>query len=56
MKVFYHIDNDGKCAGFWVRTLAAHTDNYPLEFYRINYDVDFPLDIIQPDEQVYIVD
>lgn len=56
MKVFYHIDNDGKCAGFWVRALAAHTDNYPLEFYRINYDVEFPLDIIQDDEQVYIVD
>lgn len=21
MKVFYHIDDDGKCAGYWVKTL-----------------------------------
>ena len=56
MKVFYHIDNDGKCAAFWVRALANKKDDYPLEFYRINYDVEFPLNIIQPNEQVYIVD
>ena len=56
MKVFYHIDNDGKCAAFWVRALANKKDDYPLEFYRINYDAEFPLNIIQPNEQVYIVD
>lgn len=39
MKVFYHIDNDGKCAAFWVRALANKKDDYPLEFYRINYNV-----------------
>lgn len=56
MKVFYHVDNDGKCAGFWVKQLAQHYDNYPLEFYKINYGMDFPFDEIQPNEQVYIVD
>ena len=56
MKVFYHVDNDGKCAGFWVKELAKHYDNYPLEFYKINYGMEFPFDEIQENEQVYIVD
>ena len=56
MKVFYHIDNDGKCAAFWVRELAKHTDNYDITYHKINYGMDFPFDDIRKDEQVFIVD
>lgn len=56
MKIFYHLDNDGKCAGFWVKQLAQHTDNYDMEFYKMNYGMEFPFDSIYPDEQVFIVD
>lgn len=56
MKVFYHIDNDGKCAAFWVRELAKHTDDYDIEYLKINYGMEFPFDTIRKDEQVFIVD
>lgn len=55
MKVFYHADNDGKCAGFWVNKLAKR-DNYPTEFIKMDYGIDFPFDKIQSEEIVYIVD
>ena len=55
MKVFYHIDNDGKCAGFWVKKLAWG-DEYEKEFTPINYNIPFPFDKINKDEKVYIVD
>ena len=55
MKVFYHIDNDGKCAGFWVKKLAKG-DKYPKEFIPINYNIPFPFELIRKDEKVYIVD
>ena len=56
MKCFYHIDEDGKCAAFWVNKLARHYDGYEKEFIPINYGMDFPFDIIHQDEQIYIVD
>ncbi len=56
MKCFYHIDEDGKCAAFWVNKLARHYDNYEKEFIPINHGMNFPFDIIQQDEQIYIVD
>ena len=56
MKCFYHADNDGKCAGFWVYRDASHYDGYGKEFIQINYGTQFPLDTIQPNEQVFIVD
>lgn len=56
MKVFYHIDNDGKCAAFWVRELAKHTDDYDITYHSINYGMDFPFDDINKNEQVFIVD
>lgn len=55
MKVFYHIDNDGKCAGFWVKKLAKG-DEYKDEFIPINYNIPFPFEKINKDEKVYIVD
>lgn len=56
MKVFYHIDNDGKCAGFWVKKLAFTGDDYEKEFIPINYNIPFPFERIHKDETVYIVD
>ncbi len=54
MKCFYHGDADGICAGFWVSYYT--NDNNPEDFIKIDYGTDFPFDIIQKDEQVYIVD
>lgn len=56
MKCFYHVDNDGKCAGFWVRKLAKHYDGYEKEFIPINYGIEFPFETIRPNEQIFIVD
>jgi len=58
MKCFYHADADGRCAGFWVKLSAAITDKsqYDIKFIEINYGMPFPFDIIQQDEQIYIVD
>lgn len=62
MKCFYHNDADGKCAGFWVAFSAATTDlqfNYELvdsDFVEMSYEKRFPIEIIRPNEMVYIVD
>lgn len=55
MKIFHHSDNDGKCAGFWVKELAPR-DEYPLDIFKIDYGIDFPFDSIHENETVYIVD
>ena len=55
MKIFYHIDNDGKCAGFWVYQMV-YPDQYRKECIPINYDVPFPFEKINKNERVYIVD
>ena len=57
MKCFYHNDADGKCAGFWVWQHAGLTDiRAKSEFIEMSYEKPFPMDIILPGEQVYIVD
>ena len=60
MKCFYHDDPDGICAGYWVASNVIINDtayyNDRAEFYKINYLKKFPLEIIRPNEQVYIVD
>jgi oligoribonuclease NrnB/cAMP/cGMP phosphodiesterase (DHH superfamily) len=60
MKCFYHNDSDGKCAGFWVHLSAGITDTeefgYTNKFIEIDYRMRFPIEDIQPNEQVYIVD
>ena len=57
MKCFYHNDADGRCAGFWVYYCAGLSDvNDNAEFIEMSYEKPFPMDIIRPDEQVYIVD
>lgn len=55
MICFYHADNDGKCAGFWVEKLGKR-DNFEDSFIKINYDIDFPFEKIHKNEVVYIVD
>lgn len=59
MKCFYHNDADGKCSAFWVKLSAGLTDlenNYENEFIEMDYSKPFPMDKINKDEMVYIVD
>lgn len=58
MKCFYHLDNDGKCAGYWVRKFCED-NNIPFkqqDFVKMNYNIKFPINIIQDDEKIFIVD
>lgn len=56
MKIFYHNDMDGKCSAAIVYNFykPAKADN--VEFIQINYNVDFPYESIQPNEEIVIVD
>ena len=58
MKCFYHDDLDGNASAFcvvaWVGIHGPHDIENCLN--KINYGMPFPLEIIQPDEQVWIVD
>lgn len=57
MLCFYHADADGRCSGFWVHNSAKVNDGYQLhQNIEINYGKPFPIEIVRPDEQVYIVD
>ena len=54
MKIFYHIDNDGKCAGYLV--YKKFKEKYSCECIPINYGMNFPFDKIDENEHVWIVD
>ncbi len=54
MKVVYHNDADGKCAGFWVKELA-YVEEY-IGYIEMDYGRKFPFDKIEKNETVYIVD
>lgn len=58
MKCFYHLDLDGKCAGYlvWHYACLGEEDEKPENFIKINYGMEFPLDKIEKDERVFIVD
>ena len=60
MKVFYHRDADGKCAGYIARNFITKGDIVGLgssvECISINYNEEFPIDRIREDEGVVIVD
>ena len=58
MKVFYHNDLDGQAAGFCVLEWAAISQPHDFNtmMHPINYNQKFPLDIVQTNEQVWIVD
>lgn len=55
MICFYHADNDGKCAGFWVNKCGL-IDKHGKTFFKIDYGIDFPFEKIHENEIVYIVD
>ena len=55
MKIFYHNDLDGQCSAHLVNRL----DDYPMPsncFYAMQYGMEFPLDEIEADEDIYILD
>lgn len=54
MKVFYHNDADGECAGFWVKELA-YAKEY-IGYIEMDYGREFLFDKIKKNETVYIVD
>jgi len=60
MKCFYHGDLDGKASAFCVHAwVGIHEGNTPIpdnEFISIDYDMLFPFDSIDKDEQIWIVD
>ena len=57
MKCFYHNDADGKCSGFWVFQCAGMTDIHGhCDFIEMSYEKPLPMDTINPNEQIYIVD
>ena len=56
MKCFYHNDADGRCAGFWVYWGAGLTRAARCDFIEMSYEKPFPMDTINPNEQIYIVD
>jgi len=54
MKCFYHNDMDGRCAGSIV---AQYEKNYNKEnFFEVDYMMELPIDRIQENETVYLVD
>lgn len=55
MIVFHHNDPDGYCSAFLVGD-AYKNRELNIRYYSINYDMQFPFDIIEEDETVFIVD
>jgi len=53
MKVFHHNDLDGECSAYWCNYVE---DQSSKTFIRINYDKRFPIERVEKDELVYIVD
>jgi hypothetical protein len=58
MKVFYHGDNDGRCAGFlfWKWVERKGIEATPKDFREIDYNMTFPREIIKEGEAVYFLD
>ena len=61
MKVFYHNDNDGKCAAhlvdrFYNLDPPDHCSQLLIHYIPMDYGKEFPLDTVYLDEQIYILD
>lgn len=58
MKVFYHNDNDGRCAAFlfWKYVSKAGRTASEEDFIEINYSDRIPHEIYKPNEMVYFLD
>jgi len=52
VKVFYHADLDGECSA----AIVAYAGYTRADFIEVNYDRDFPIDHVEDDEDVVIVD
>jgi hypothetical protein len=55
VKVFHHNDADGCCAAFWVAEYYGRGDKYDT-YIRLDYGMPFPVGIVEPGEEVWIVD
>ena len=59
-QVWYHGDLDGKCAAWWVYTVASKIGDGDWKLISVDYDMDTDIgaiiDEVSRDEQVYIVD
>ena len=53
MICFYHADNDGKCAGYWVDKCGL-LDEHGKTFFKIDYGIDFPFDKIHHMDHIII--
>lgn len=60
MKIFYHNDLDGRCAAAIVRLALKQSptadDGYDVQYIEMDYNRDVPIEDIQPDERIIIVD
>ena len=59
MVIFYHSDDDGKCAGYWAGKLNKRKTgikDHVTTYIKINYGDAIPWDKIAKNELVYIVD
>uniref|UniRef100_A0A6M3L1Z1 DHH family protein n=1 Tax=viral metagenome TaxID=1070528 RepID=A0A6M3L1Z1_9ZZZZ len=61
MKVFYHNDNDGKCAAHIVDRYynldpPDHASQLLIKYYPMEYGKQFPIEDVIKDEKVYILD
>ena len=52
MKIFYHADYDGVCAG----AIAYRHFNKEAKMFPINYHIPFPFETIEKDEEVWLLD
>lgn len=53
MKIVYHNDADGKCAGFWVKELA-YAEEY-IGYIEMDYGREFPFDKIKKMKQYILL-
>jgi uncharacterized protein len=59
MKCFYHNDLDGRCSAHCVYTWATLSEKdfeVGSQFIEMNYNKRFPIEVVQKDESVWIVD
>jgi len=56
MICFHHNDLDGRCAAGIIETYFGSGIKSPIKYVETNYNRIFPLDIIEQNEVVYIVD
>ena len=54
MKCFYHNDADGKCSAFWVKYYLGSI--LKIDFIEMDYTKEFPINSIEQDEEIWIVD